>query len=58
MNNYQQTHEQLQLLQVKEGEAKPVPAKRVNIVSLRMMEESSLLYKVAAFVVQKMVTIY
>lgn len=45
MNYYQQTDEQLQLLQVKEGKVKQVPAKRVNIVSLRMVKESSLLYK-------------
>jgi DNA repair protein RadC len=36
--------EQLELLVVKEGE-KRAPAKRVDIVSLRMVKESSLLYK-------------
>ena len=36
--------EQLELLSVRESEKK-VPAKRVDIVSLRMVKESSLLYK-------------
>jgi len=37
--------EQLELLVVKEEAKKPLPAKRVDIVSLRMVKESSLLYK-------------
>ncbi len=45
MKNYQKEYKQLQLLQVKEGEVKPAPAKRVNIVSLKMVKEKSLLYK-------------
>ena len=36
--------EQLEMLVVKEGE-KRVPAKRVDIVSLRLVKETSLLYK-------------
>lgn len=35
---------QLELLTVKEG-VKQVPAKRVDIVSIRMVKESSLMYK-------------
>src|SRR5699024_788886 len=34
-----------ELLQVKNSEEKIVPAKRVDIISLRMVKESSLLYK-------------
>lgn len=45
MKNYQKGYEQLQLLQVKEGEVKRTPAKRVSIISLKMVKESSLLYK-------------
>lgn len=45
MNIYQHKHKQLQLLQVKECEVKRTPAKRVNIVSLKMVKERSLLYK-------------
>jgi len=45
MKKYQvQAVEQLELLAVKEG-GKPVPAKRVDIVTLRMVKETSLLYK-------------
>lgn len=45
MKKYQVTEiEQLELLMMKE-EKKLVPAKRVDIVSLRMVKESSLLYK-------------
>jgi DNA repair protein RadC len=45
MKKYQVNEmEQLELLRVKEGE-KRVPAKRVDIVSLRMVKETSLLYK-------------
>lgn len=43
MKKYGSNVEQLELLQVKEE--KHIPAKRVNIVSLRMVKESSLLYK-------------
>lgn len=45
MENYQRQYEQLQLLQVKEDEIKPTPAKRVNVVSLKLVKERSLLYK-------------
>lgn len=41
---YGERVEQLELLMVKEEE-KRVPAKRVDIVSLRLVKESSLLYK-------------
>lgn len=45
MKKYQVNEvEQMELLTVKEGE-KRVPAKRVDIVSLRMVKETSLLYK-------------
>lgn len=45
MKNYQVNEmELMELLIVKEGE-KRMPAKRVDIVSLRMVKESSLLYK-------------
>lgn len=45
MKTYGSTNvEQLELLRVRESEKK-VPAKRVDIVSLRMVKESSLLYK-------------
>jgi len=37
--------EQLELLSVKESNEKRVPAKRVDIVSLRLVKETSLLYK-------------
>jgi len=43
MKNYEM--EQLELLLVKEDGKQRVPAKRVDIVSLRMVKESSLLYK-------------
>lgn len=44
MENYVSKMEQLELLMVKEEE-KHVPAKRVDIVSLRLVKETSLLYK-------------
>ncbi|PIC83064.1 hypothetical protein [Sporosarcina sp. P1] len=42
---YELQTEQMKLLVVKEETKKPVPAKRVDIVSLRMVKESCLLYK-------------
>ncbi|ARK22254.1 JAB domain-containing protein [Sporosarcina ureae] len=42
---YELQTEQMELLVVKEETKKPVPAKRVDIVSLRMVKESCLLYK-------------
>jgi len=45
MKDYQVKQEQLKLLQVKEGEPKHIPAKRVNVISLKMIKESSMLYK-------------
>lgn len=46
MNKYGDQAEQLEWSIVKEGEnLKHVPAKRVDIVSLRLVKESSLLYK-------------
>lgn len=44
MKTYESTVEQLELLMVKEEE-KRIPAKRVDIVSLRLVKETSLLYK-------------
>jgi len=44
MKTYESKVEQLGFLEVKEEE-KRVPAKRVDIVSLRMVKETSLLYK-------------
>ncbi|MEK4712052.1 JAB domain-containing protein [Sporosarcina sp. FSL K6-5500] len=44
MNIYKPQVQQLELLMVKEEE-KCVPAKRVDIVSLRLVKETSLLYK-------------
>lgn len=44
MKKYEVNVEQLELLMVKEEE-KRVPAKRVDIVSLRLVKETSLLYK-------------
>lgn len=44
MKNYEMNVEQLELLMVKEEE-KRVPTKRVDIVSLRLVKETSLLYK-------------
>jgi len=38
-------HEQLQLQQVNEKSEKKVPAKRVNIVSVKLVKENILLYK-------------
>lgn len=46
MKKYENQGEQLECLVVKEGEKqKQLPAKRVNIVSLRLVKEFSLLYK-------------
>lgn len=45
MKKYQLNVEQLELLHVKEGEVKRIPAKRVDIVSLKLVKESSMLYK-------------
>lgn len=45
MKMYESNVKQLELLHVKESEEKKVPAKRINIISLRMVKESSLLYK-------------
>jgi len=45
MKNYKSNVEQLELLSVKESNEKRVPAKRVDIVSLRIVKETSLLYK-------------
>ncbi|MEK4712068.1 JAB domain-containing protein [Sporosarcina sp. FSL K6-5500] len=44
MNIYKPQAQQMELLMVKEEE-KRVPAKRVDIVSLRLVKETSLLYK-------------
>lgn len=45
MKHYQSQFKQLQFSQVKEDGKERVPAKRVNVVSLKMVKESSLLYK-------------
>lgn len=45
MKIYEMNVKQLEMLQVEEEKEKRVPAKRVDIVSLRMVKESSLLYK-------------
>lgn len=46
MNTYEESKtEQMALLEVKEKAEKKVPAKRVNIVSLKLVKESSILYK-------------
>src|SRR5699024_2180392 len=45
MKGYQVRGKQLKLLQVKEEESKHTPAKRVNVISLKMIKESSMLYK-------------
>ena len=48
MKRYEGPVEQLKKLMVKEEEGKKhkhVPAKRVDVVSLRLVKESSLLYK-------------
>jgi len=45
MKNYKSNVEQLELLSVKESNEKRVPAKRVDIVSLRLVKETSLLYR-------------
>ena len=45
MKKYESNVEQLELLQVKEMEGKRKDAKRVDIFSLRLVKESSMLYK-------------
>lgn len=45
MKTYESNVEQLELLHVKEVKGKRTPAKRVNIVSLKLVKESSLLYQ-------------
>jgi len=45
MKNYKMNVEQLELLSVKETNGKRAPAKRVDIVSLRLVKEMRLLYK-------------
>lgn len=45
MKKYESNGEQLELLQVREGDEKRILAKRVDIVSLRLVKESSMLYK-------------
>ena len=45
MKNYDSKMEQLELLLVNEDGKQRVPAKRLDIVSLRMVKESSFLYK-------------
>ncbi|MBP2075880.1 JAB domain-containing protein [Oceanobacillus polygoni] len=45
MRKYESNAEQLELLHVREEEEKRIPAKRVDIVSLRLVKESSMLYK-------------
>lgn len=46
MNTYEERKtEQMTMLEVKETAKKKVPAKRVNIVSLKLVKESSILYK-------------
>lgn len=57
MKNYGVNVEQLKLSLMKEEEEQHIPAKRVDIVSLRFVKERSLLYKIVQFVVLKMATI-
>ncbi|HHU19805.1 MAG TPA: DNA repair protein RadC [Bacilli bacterium] len=45
MKNYLEKHKQVGLLKVMEDKSKRIPAKRVDIVSLKLIKESSLLYK-------------
>ncbi|GAB3042185.1 hypothetical protein [Virgibacillus ainsalahensis] len=45
MKMYGSNAEQLELLHVREEEEKRTPAKRVIIVSLKLVKESSMLYK-------------
>lgn len=45
MKKYESNYVQPELLMVKEEGKKPVPAKRVDIVSLGLVKEASLLYK-------------
>lgn len=45
MENYELNLEQLEFFTVKEDGRKTVPAKRVDIVSLRMVKEATLMYK-------------
>lgn len=57
MKNYVAIVEQLELLSVKESNEKRVPAKRVDIVSLRLVKETSLLCtKIVPFEAQKTAT--
>lgn len=45
MKSYPLKAKQLELLQVNEEKPKHIPAKRVNVISLKMIKESSMLYK-------------
>lgn len=45
MKNYMEKHKQVGLLKVMEDKPKRIPAKRVDIVSLKLVKEASLLYK-------------
>lgn len=45
METYQEQFKQMEFNYVKEPKKEHVPAKRVNIVSVRMVKECSLLYK-------------
>jgi len=45
LKNYQGKYEQMELLKVIEDAPKRIPAKRVDVVSLKMVKESSMLYK-------------
>jgi len=45
LNNYEVNAEQSELVSMMESNKKRVPAKRVDIVSLRLVKETSLLYK-------------
>lgn len=58
MNSYIERFKEMEFNHVKEAPTKRVPAKRVNIVSVRMVKECSMLYKIELSVVLKMVTGY
>ncbi|WP_409482402.1 RadC family protein [Bacillus safensis] len=45
MKNYQEKYEQIELLKVMEEGPKRIPSKRVDVVSLKMVKESSMLYE-------------
>ena len=45
MSSYNERFKQMEFNHVKEASTKRVPAKRVNIVSVRMVKECSMLYK-------------